>query len=101
MLLNGGDNLVVFRMEKAEVLNTFLPQSSQAKITPRFPGVPAWFGKEQVREQQVRNELEQPDVFRSMRTDEINLKVLKELADTTPRVLPVISKKSMIIGAGP
>lgn len=36
-----------------------------------------------------------------MRTDKINLKGLKELADMTPRVLPVISKKSMIIGTGP
>ncbi|KAK4826028.1 hypothetical protein QYF61_003849 [Mycteria americana] len=43
---------------------------------------------------QVRNELEQLDVFKSMRTDKINLKVLKELADVTPRVLPVISKKT-------
>lgn len=46
MSLNGGDNLVVVKMEKAEVLNTLLPQSSQAKITPRFPGVSGWFGKE-------------------------------------------------------
>lgn len=39
MLLNGGDNLVVVQMKKAEVLNTFLPPFSQAKITPRFPDV--------------------------------------------------------------
>jgi len=36
-----------------------------------------------------------------MRTLKINLKVLKELADVTPRVLPVISKKNMIIRVGP
>lgn len=53
MFLNGGDNLVVVQMEKAEVLNTFLPQTSQAKITPRFPGVPGWFGKEQVRDNKL------------------------------------------------
>lgn len=33
------------------------------------------------------------DVFKFLRTDKINLKVLKELANVTPRVLPVISKK--------
>lgn len=49
MLLNGRDNLVVMQIAKAEVLNAFLPQSSQTKVTPRFPGVPGWFGKEQVR----------------------------------------------------
>lgn len=53
MLLNGGDNLVVVQREKAEVLNTFLPQSSQAKITPRFPGVQGWCGKEQVRDNKL------------------------------------------------
>lgn len=53
MLLNQGDNLVVVQREKAEVLNTFLPQSSQAKITPRFPGVQRWYGKEQVRDNKL------------------------------------------------
>lgn len=53
MLLNGGDNLVVVQREKAEVLNTLLPQSSQAKITPRFPVVQSWCGKEQGRENKL------------------------------------------------
>lgn len=48
IILNGGGNLV----EKAEVLNTFLPQSSPAKITPRFPG---GLGKEQVRDKAGMN----------------------------------------------
>jgi len=50
---NGGNNLVVVQMEKADILNMFFPQSSQTKITPRFPGVPGWFGKEQVRDNKL------------------------------------------------
>lgn len=50
MLLNGGDNLVVVQMEKVEVPNTFLPPSSQAKITLRFADVPGWFEKTQFRD---------------------------------------------------
>lgn len=50
MLLNGGDNPVVMQMKKAEVLNTFLPLSSQAKITPRFPDVQRWFEKKHFRD---------------------------------------------------
>lgn len=36
---------------------------------------------------------EQLDVLKPMKTDRINLKMLTELADVTPRVLPVTSKK--------
>lgn len=49
MSLNGRDNLVVTHIAKADVLNVFLPQSSQTNVTPRFSSVPGRFGKEQVR----------------------------------------------------
>lgn len=50
ILLNGGHNPVVEQMKKAEVLNTFLPPSSQEKITPRFPDVAGWFEKKHFRD---------------------------------------------------
>lgn len=62
MILSGRDNQVAVQIEKADVLNTFLPQFSQ-------------------------------DVLRPLRTDKTNLKVLKELAAKTPRVLSVTSKR--------